>query len=146
MSALLLLQLFRFEQFPPLIETIGVGAGTAKALAIGLVLLELAVLPALLGVARTRPARLASLVGLIGALGLIGVLNGAGQASGLSVGFGATLLAPAGMWWVTFLLALILLVLWWFVATDTVSTKPASPQPPALKKVAKRALPGHKKT
>ena len=108
---LLLAQLFAFEKFPSMLESIGLG-DWSTVVAIVLALAQLLALPFLIGL--KLPARLvfASFVSVFVALVLLSVLEVMALISDATILFGATLDLPGGFWSICLLLALWVLYGW----------------------------------
>ena len=107
----LLCQLFTFEKFPALLESIGLGA-MATAAAIILVVSQLLAMPFLIGLRVPTRVKKASAVSVFGAMLVLTGLEIAAFTVERTVLFGATLDLPGGAWSLCLLAALWALLLW----------------------------------
>ena len=107
----LLCQLFTFEKFPTLLESIGLGV-MATVAAIILVVLQLLATPSLIGLRVPTRVKKASAVSVFGAMLVLTGLEIAAFTVGRTVLFGATLDLPGGAWSLCLLAALWALLLW----------------------------------
>ncbi len=107
----LLCQLFTFEKFPTLLESIGLGA-MATAAAIILVVSQLLAMPSLIGLRVPTRVKKASAVSVFGAMLVLTGLEIAAFTVERTVLFGATLDLPGGAWSLWLLAALWALLLW----------------------------------
>ena len=107
----LLCQLFTFEKFPTLLESIGLGA-MATVAAIILVVLQLLATPSLIGLRVPTRVKKASAVSVFGAMLVLTGLEIAAFTVERTVLFGATLDLPGGAWSLCLLAALWALLLW----------------------------------
>lgn len=110
--AMLILQLFTFEDFPHTISLLGASGAGLYAVAIVLVLLELMSLPFLIGL-KTKDAVLSiSFACGIATMLVLTVLEILAFSAGQTVIFGATFALPGGSWSLLFLAAMWVLVVW----------------------------------
>jgi len=109
---ILLSQLFTFEDFPGLIESIGVSVGWAAVLAMLLVFIELLSLPFWLEMPLRRAFRRVSFVAGVIAMLMLSALEVVAYQHDTSLIFGATLDFPGGSWSLLFLSGLWLLLIW----------------------------------
>ena len=107
----LLCQLFTFEKFPTLLESIGLGV-MATVAAIILVVLQLLATPSLIGLRVPTRVKKASAVSVFGAMLVLTGLEIAAFTVERTVLFGATLDLPGGAWSLCLLAALWALLLW----------------------------------
>ena len=108
---LLLAQLFAFEKFPSMLESIGLG-DWSTVVAIVLALAQLLALPFLIGLKLPTRLVFASFVSVFVALVLLSVLEVMALISDATILFGATLDLPGGFWSICLLLALWVLYAW----------------------------------
>lgn len=112
MMLFLIGQLFTFEKFPGLLESIGFGAMLATATAMALVVLELLAMPFLIGLDLPKKGRWLSLASCFGAMLVLSVVEIIAIRSEASIIFGATFELPGGSWSLLLIASLWVLLAW----------------------------------
>ena len=112
MLVFLLSQLFSFEKFPELLQSVGFTPVLATIVAILMVCSGLLAMPFLIGVDVRKPVITLSRISCFVALGLLSVVEVMAYMSGSSVLFGATFDVPGGSWSLLLVVSLWILLVW----------------------------------